>query len=518
MRLEGSNCNSILSVAWNHHDPTILMTSGDNGVTLLWDTLTGRPIHQLPLQDTTGGLFELQWNPFVPGLLASSSHDSHVNIHSVHNTGPNAPSWLKRPCSAQFGFGGKLAIVEADPTYLIPPEDGKDKPVTNISHKIVVKHVSTANANTISNCQTFQDAMAANDLNGFCDNKMNQSVSEVDRATWKYMKLMLESNSREKVLRTLGFAPVVPETAAPAVEVGSILDSSEALPSEQDFFSKLEGVSEPEPLLPAVSVAKVEPKPVVPKPDISDSSDELVSAAVFVGDFNKAVKICLEFGRDADALYSYNYLLYFIFRVLATMGGPELYAKTQKSFLESHQRPFFRKTVQSIARTDYDELIRNTDIKTWGETLAIITTYTKDAQYRQLCTALGTVLASRQTVETNVAAIICFLCAANVDSAVNIWLNDAKVNMKSSSDSDRLQSLIEKVYVFSQAIKNLNLNSALNNTVTTKFSEYAAWLATEGHLSSALQFLTQCRHDNSGNKSDALAVLFHRLYHALPYV
>lgn len=65
MRLEGGTAHNVLSVAWNPHDHAILTTSGDDGITWLWDTNTGHRSFDLCLKNGQGGIFDLQWNPHV---------------------------------------------------------------------------------------------------------------------------------------------------------------------------------------------------------------------------------------------------------------------------------------------------------------------------------------------------------------------------------------------------------------------------------------------------------------------
>jgi hypothetical protein len=150
---------------------------------------------------------------------------------------------------------------------------------------------------------------------------------------------------------------------------------------------------------------------------------------------------------------------------------------------------------------DFDTLVAQTEEATWKETLAVLITYTQGPQYRALCTALGDRLVAllRRTgaVSTSsppslawaqhplsVAATTCYVCAANVDKAVWIWglgadAYHAQFQAQEGAGDDeaieaehgnvaRLQSMVEKIYGFSNAIKPQQLPPA--PVLGTKFS------------------------------------------------
>ena len=79
------------------------------------------------LPPSSNWAFDVQWSPKIPAILSSSSFDGEVSIFSLQSTSASsttvnewgaaqttagsslrAPKWLKRPCGATFGFGGKL--------------------------------------------------------------------------------------------------------------------------------------------------------------------------------------------------------------------------------------------------------------------------------------------------------------------------------------------------------------------------------------------------------------------------
>ncbi len=145
---------AVLSLSWCPQDAGMLLTCGKDNRTLLWDMAHGTLMYELPVAgsgsigvgsgglDSMGGLggmgimgggggggaaglfggpslgvavgrrYEVKWAPKLPGIVASCSFDRTVAVHSLaaipgdHST--RAPSWLRRPSGASFGFCGKL--------------------------------------------------------------------------------------------------------------------------------------------------------------------------------------------------------------------------------------------------------------------------------------------------------------------------------------------------------------------------------------------------------------------------
>ncbi len=145
---------AVLSLSWCPQDAGMLLTCGKDNRTLLWDMAHGTLMYELPVAgsgsigvgsgglDSMGGMggmgmmgggggggaaglfggpslgvavgrrYEVKWAPKLPGIVASCSFDRTVAVHSLaaipgdHST--RAPSWLRRPSGASFGFCGKV--------------------------------------------------------------------------------------------------------------------------------------------------------------------------------------------------------------------------------------------------------------------------------------------------------------------------------------------------------------------------------------------------------------------------
>lgn len=111
--LRGHN-KGVTSLSWNAEDPSLLLSCGCDGRTLCWNPNTGDLLGELPPQDTW--VYQVQWAPTITAVLATSSFDSHFGVFSAQDvisggTGSTrtVPKWLRRPCGAVFGFGGRVA-------------------------------------------------------------------------------------------------------------------------------------------------------------------------------------------------------------------------------------------------------------------------------------------------------------------------------------------------------------------------------------------------------------------------
>ena len=163
---------------------------------------------------------------------------------------------------------------------------------------------------------------------------------------------------------------------------------------------------------------------------MTDETEDVVKQALLVGDFKSAVHVCFENGHVGDAL------------VLSSCGGAELWKETQAKYFQRERRPYLR-IVEAVLGGDLAALIGG---GTFEETMAVFSTYGKSEEFPRLCEKLGTHLKSLG----DPAAILCYLCALNVPSAVEFWKAEYEAGQ---ADPLALHKFIEKVMVFSQGEK-----------------------------------------------------------------
>ena len=161
----------------------------------------------------------MHWSPKIPGLLASCSFDRSVAVHSLHaapgapegsNTAVNpaavkrAPRWLRRPCSASFGFGGRLVtVVRGGVLSSAPPAPGAP-----VHRGVTLSVVSTpTDAKLVAGAEAFLARLAANNLPGVCEEKAAGAKAvgaDADAAVWEFMRVVLDASQRHSLLQYLG--------------------------------------------------------------------------------------------------------------------------------------------------------------------------------------------------------------------------------------------------------------------------------------------------------------------------
>lgn len=118
------------------------------------------------------------------------------------------------------------------------------------------------------------------------------------------------------------------------------------------------------------------------------------------------------------------------------------------------------------------------------------------------------------------SAILCFICAGNVEKSVDLWVKEIQ---KGKQMQLALQSFVEKVSLFEQAIEQQGPFKGIlakkfrferfYSFLDTSLSEYAEILAGQGRVSVAFQYLSNCVLDDVEDKENE-SILLDRLYHA----
>jgi len=229
----------------------------------------------------------------------------------------------------------------------------------------------------------------------------------------------------------------------------------------------------------------------------NEDTESLITRALIVGNFALGVDICFKSGRMADAL------------VLAACGGPDLWAKTQDRYFNQNRAPFMR-LIASIVKDKLQDLVAQTNLRSWKGTLAVLCTYAKSDEFPVLCDFLGHRL---EEAGDSDSAVLCYMCAGNIEKTVSAWAKQAVADRnKQTEGASSLVELLEKVNVFRKAIDFNDMNEVL----ASKYSQYAGVLAAQGQLPAAMRYLSFLSDPkfNTLTGRDG-AILLDRVYHAL---
>eukprot|EP01116_Phalansterium_solitarium_P012749 TRINITY_DN2929_c0_g1_i8.p1 TRINITY_DN2929_c0_g1~~TRINITY_DN2929_c0_g1_i8.p1 ORF type:complete len:1128 (+),score=373.01 TRINITY_DN2929_c0_g1_i8:203-3586(+) len=219
--LEG-HTRGVFSVSWSSKDTDLLLSCGKDDRTLCWNVRTGDIQCEV---DGSGSGFnfniDVQWSPRLPAMLATTSLDGKLRIHSladVHSVPTAAapaadylgnisaaaqpalsktpsvpPKWLRRPAGVSFGFGGKLV-------WFKPAAVGQQQRRVTLVRLVTEQPL-------VQRAERLENALNHDTFKAYCLEKIEQSTSEQDKATWSLLKVLFEQNQRQEILSYLGYDP-----------------------------------------------------------------------------------------------------------------------------------------------------------------------------------------------------------------------------------------------------------------------------------------------------------------------
>lgn len=503
----------VLGMAWSQHDPSLLLSSAKDNRTICWDIVSGDIMAELPASNYWN--YDVQWCPTVPGMFATCSFDGKISVHNLNScttssvvetvnadfsvtTVPGdstplrkAPAWMKRPCGAAFGFGGKL-VSFVNQRQQVSDSSGQvrflDNGVVNITQIVTENEL-------VQRSEEFEKAIAGGDrgvLREFCGQK-TVAIEGDEKETWSFLSVMFEDDCRRQLLARLGFGDALQQLQSHTSVNNMTLNT---VTSNMDELNLQDGVDLTNDLGVdfgvdlgmdlGVDLGRETPRSMTQESgmDLSNDREEEIQKAIFVGNYEAAVDICFKAGRVADAL------------LIANIGGSDLYKRAMHRYMKQHPHPYMQ-VVSAMIDNDYMSLVKTRTVARWKETLAVLATYSGADQWPELCNSLAQRLAH---AGMHHAASLCYVCAGNVDQAVVYWTKACG----ETSSVDTLQGVIEKSVVMGLATNNKKASPSLSELVTS----YASLLAAQGRMSTALEYLDLV----PGEASSTVAILRDRIY------
>ncbi|KAE9593486.1 putative transcription factor WD40-like family [Lupinus albus] len=493
----------VIAMSWCPNDSSYLLTCGKDSRTICWDTISGEIACELPAGANWN--FDVHWYPKIPGVISASSFDGKIGIYNIkgcsqYGAGENdfgagplrAPKWYKRPTGLSFGFGGKLVSFHPKASAAGSPPASE-----------VYVHSLVTEDSLVSRSSEFEAAVQNGEkslLRVLCDKKSQESVSDEERETWGFLKVMFEDDgtARTKLLTHLGFN--VPSEAKDTVNddlsqevnavgledtatdnVGHVLADETANTSTdngEDFFNNLPSPKADTPSSTSVGNFVVadsangseQIQDDVETEESSDSSfDDSVQCALVLGDYKGAVAQCISANKWGDAL------------VIAHVGSPSLWESTRDQYLKTIRSPYL-KIVSAMVSNDLLSLVNTRPLKFWKETLALLCSFAQRDEWTMLCDTLASKLMG---AGNTLAATLCYICAGNIDKTVEIWSRSLSTEHEGKSYVDRLQDLMEKTIVLALATGKKQFSASLFKLV----EKYAEILASQGLLTTAMEYL-----------------------------
>ncbi|KAI8847667.1 hypothetical protein BC829DRAFT_444455 [Chytridium lagenaria] len=530
-----------LALSWCAKDSDLIVSCGKDNRTIVWNGKDGRAIGDLSTSDNWA--FDIQWCARNPDLISVASFDGKVSVHSIQTSTtsapavpagapaaqnddpfgflsnaapsgpkfslPQPPKWLRRPCGGTWGFGGRFV------SFVHRPDQAK---------VITIKTVATEPdlARRALELNQVSQAGATEKYIEFCKAKSLSETNPKDKEIWRFLSIMFESSAREQILQFLGFN----RNDIGGSRLGPLLQRLTQTFERDNAAGEIPEDAGNELDIP-VTVAK--PFALFPNTKSEDADiDNLVMRALITGDFEAAVKVCFSSNRSADAL------------MLAFCGGPELLRLAQEFYFKKARdsRGYIR-VLQDVLSGNLRDIAEHAALDgyegAWKDILALICTYAKTEDLSELFGIVGHRLEGRKSIKTvngiseeNLASVLCFLGAGNMNEVVKIWmpaessLRMARLSSAAKREWDTLQSFVEKTLVFRKAVNFVDPNLSSDgqgdfgeyDLLYRKLFSYAKNLAEQGLLEVAWNVLEIIPDSFQLDSSDAdyVAVLRDRLY------
>ncbi|KAK3669577.1 protein transport protein S31 [Recurvomyces mirabilis] len=505
----------VLGLSWCQQDPDLLLSCGKDNQTICWNPRTGEKYGGFAAGSNWA--FQTKWNPHNPSLIASASFDGKILITSTQATNSKAeeqttaqaldgedffakaqaqpqgisftiskaPKWLARPSNVSFGFGGKLVRVSTDASK---------------RSKVSVGTFAVETAIGESATQ-FEEKLKRGDLASMCETKIQDAKTDEDKADWQVIETLNAGKSRKKLREYMGFPDDVDDLAAQTEKLGINGDAGKAETNgdKDDFFGNAGDDDSFLANLASTKGAKTN-NPFSICTSSEPEADKSITRALMLGQFEKALGICLKEDRIADAF------------MIAVCGGQKCIDKAQNAYLKKKAKgPNYLRLLASIVGKNLWDVVHNAELADWKEVMATLCTYADETEFADLCEALGDRLeeAFQEGGDSKALrrdASFCYLAGTKLEKVVNNWVQELQEQEKSAleaSEGDNtftvhakcLQGFIEKVSVF-RKVTNFK-DAELQATEEWKlaplyqlYAEYADILAAHGQLASAEQYLT----------------------------
>ena len=529
----------MLSLSWCPHDTDLLLSCGKDNRTICWNpnARKGQSEYYGDFPVVTNWTFQTRWSPHHPHLLATASFDGKISVQSIQNTGSEvpqsagnkiqaiddedffskaqsqpqaatfslnkAPKWLERPCGASFGFGGKVLSFKTTKTLV--EKQGEKQEIRRGSLRI---STFVADAGVGASIDAFENALKQNDLSSICRERVSQAKTEAEKADWDVIRTLTAENPRKALVDYLGFSADEDETADGISKLtinGSQTNKSQTNSTSNNKGNRLsaffEDIGEGDGFLSDLAATKGA-KTNNPFQIFSGSEsepDRRITRALLLGQFEKALDVCLQENRVSDAF------------MIAICGGPPCIEKAQKAYFNAKSEgPNYLRLLASVVGKNLWDIVYNANLENWKEVMATLCTYAGAEEFPDLCEALGDRMEDQMKEDNRGAAArkdaaFCYLAGSKLEKAVAIWIANMqeeertelqKTNASSSFSAHArlLQNLIEKVTMFREVTDfedsgQLATSEWKLTPLYELYTEYADILASQGQLQTAERYL-----------------------------
>ena len=528
----------MLSLSWCPQDADLLLSCGKDNRTICWNPNAMKPQSEYygDFPVVTNWTFQTRWSPRNPNLLATASFDGKITVQSIQNTGfdvhrstgnkalsiddedffskaqtqppaasfslKKAPKWLERPCGAAFGFGGKIVSFKNEKTAV-----DKQREKSQVGQGLLRISTFLVDAGVGTSTEAFEKALKQNDLSSICQNKISEAKTEAEKADWEVIKTLTAENPRKALVDHLGFstsedeaADGISKLAINGDRTNEAKSNDPSIPKSNRLSAFFENTGESDGFLSDLAATKGAKtnSPFQVYSGTESESDRRITRALLLGQFEKALDVCLQEERMSDAF------------MIAICGGSQCIEKAQKAYFNTKlEGPNYLRLLASVVGKNLWDIVYNANLENWKELMATLCTYAGAEEFPDLCEALGDRIEEQMNddekfVEARKDATFCYLAGSKLEKAVALWIaqmqeeqSESQEMSSSSSFSTHarsLQNFIEKVTIFRE-VTDFEDDGRLATSgwklapLYDLYAEYADIVASQGQLQTAERYL-----------------------------
>lgn len=462
------HAKGVMSIDWCAHDSNLLVSSGKDNATLLWNPESATLLTEfIP---ATNWAFLTRFAPRAPDLFATASFDGKVVVQSLQDTSPpvseqvkltddnefwsniattetrqavfhvrQAPQWMKRPVSVSFGFGSKIVCVAS--------KNGRSTVlITTSSENDQLKLVA----------ESLASAMRSNDYTDLIASKA--SLDLPDAADWQVLQ-KLSTDGKNHIFQSIvedadlknGHVDEVEEELA-STRIDGVTSEKE---DEDDFFSHLakgDNISDEKTYVPEGHFL------VLGGSQTPEESQ--LARYILTNQLDKAAMECLKQDKLLEAL------------VLALGQDKSVQDKVKNNYFRSQQNGVLLRLIYSASNRDVLDLVSNGDVANWREIASAVSAYSTDSEdFNSKINELGDrILSSGHSRENRDNALLCYLAGNALDKVASIWIRE-------------LESVENYLMTSSAVLSQFEAKQAALGSFVQKLAAYKSVAHIEGKLS-----------------------------------
>ncbi|CUM67867.1 uncharacterized protein PRCAT00005576001 [Priceomyces carsonii] len=503
MILEGHK-KGVLSLDWCTQDPELLLSSGKDNNTFLWNPIKGEKLGEYPT--TANWAFLTRFAPAAPDIFATASFDGKIVVQTLQDTSPpittkvsskdddlfwneisvsetqqavfekqQAPSWLKNPSSVFFGFGSKIVTVGEN-------TDGKSV--------VKIQKFATSSLNL---SVKLSEALKNGDFKSLIQDKLNGPfLLESDRLDWELLN-KLSDQGKEKLFEL----DLDKQESDPWINGSSKLDTSTI--TDDAFFDKLgNGVTNSEDYVPSGPFSLF---------DSTTPNDEKRLIKLLLNNkVDDAISSCLEQGKLLEAL------------ILALDASDEAKQKAKAGFFNSKKGDRLARLLYNVSQKNITDLVSSADASNWKEIATAITSFSTDeSDFSLKINELGDRIFASNDQDKRINAISCYLAGNGLDKIANVWLSElpefeqhllqgnSDISSPSEAHFEALNNFVEKIATYRSLTNMLSeISGPSIEPIAKAILEYTNLVASFGHFELAEKFLLILPSEFTGNEKDRI--------------